>query len=292
MAKKVGIPPKQGLYDPAHEHEACGIGLIVNIKGAKSNEIVRQGLDSLCRLDHRGARGAEENTGDGAGVLMQMPHKFLQGVCKDVGFDLPDPGSYGVGMVFFSNSEGQELLNKSQEKVEEIVEEEGQTVLGWRRVPTDNSTMGPTSKASEPSIWQLFVGRGSDIKEEMVFERKLYVIRKRLANTIRYGELDPNFYVASLSCRTIVFKGMLTPAQVREFYPDLRDFRMETAIILFHSRFSTNTFPSWERAHPYRYLIHNGEINALRGNQNWMRTRQAMLASELFGEDLPKLLPI
>jgi len=292
MASHAGFPPKQGLYDPAHEHDACGIGFIAHIKGVKSNKIVQQGLESLCCLDHRGARGSEENTGDGAGILIQIPHTFFQDVCKEVGIDLPEPGSYGVGMIFFSAIEGQELLHKCQEKVEAIVEEEGQTVLGWRRVPTNDDSMGPTSKASEPSIWQIFVGRSPDITEELAYERKLFIIRKRASNLIRYGKIDENFYISSLSCRTIVYKGMLTPMQVGEFYPELKDQRMETAIILFHSRFSTNTFPSWERAHPYRYIIHNGEINAIRGNQNWMRTRQAMLASEVFGDDLSKILPI
>ncbi|MYE90142.1 glutamate synthase large subunit [Candidatus Poribacteria bacterium] len=292
MKGKIGIPKKQGLYNPAYEHDACGIGFIVNIKGQKSNTLVRQSLDALVCLDHRGARGAEESTGDGAGILMQVPHNFLQHACKDVGVDLPDPKQYGVGMVFFTKTEDGELLQRCQQKLEEIVSEEGQTVLGWREVPTDNSYLGPTSRSSEPVVWQIFIGRSSNIENDLAFERKLYVIRKRASNIIRYGGMDEDFYIPSLSSRTIVYKGMLTPMQVPEFYPELKDPRMEASIALLHSRFSTNTFPSWARSHPYRYMIHNGEINTVRGNQNWMKTRQAMLASELFGDDLPKLFPI
>ncbi len=292
MKGKIGIPQKQGLYNPAYEHDACGIGFIVNIKGEKSNVLVRQALDALTCLDHRGARGAEENTGDGAGVLMQVPHKFLQHACESVGIDLPNPKHYGVGMVFFTDAEDRELRHRCQRKLEEIVTEEEQTVLGWRKVPTDNFYLGPISRSSEPLVWQIFIGRSPNIQNDLAFERKLYVIRKRASNIIRYGGMDKDFYIPSLSSRTIVYKGMLTPMQVPEFYPDLKAPRMEAAIVLIHSRFSTNTFPSWARSHPYRYMIHNGEINTVRGNQNWMKTRQAMLASELFGDDLPKLFPI
>ena len=292
MKKKIGIPPKQGLYNPVYEHDACGIGFIANIKGEKSNEIVRQGLDALNCLDHRGARGCEDNTGDGAGILMQVPHRFLQHTCEGLGINLPKPGHYGVGMVFFSDTGNRELRRRCQEKFEEIVTEEDQKVLGWRKVPTDNFYLGPTSRDSEPFVWQVFIGRNPDIQDDLAFERKLYVIRKHVSNIIQYGGMDENFYIPSLSSRTIVYKGMLTPMQVEEFYPDLKDPRVETAIALIHSRFSTNTFPSWARSHPYRYLIHNGEINTVRGNQNWMKTRQAMLASELFGDDLPKIFPI
>ena len=292
MKGKIRIPKKQGLYNPANEHDACGIGFIVNIKGEKSNTLVRQALDALVCLDHRGARGAEENTGDGAGILMQVPHNFLQHACEDVGIDLPDSKQYGVGMVFFTDTEDGELLQRCKQKLEEIVVEEGQTVLGWREVPTDNSYLGPISRSSEPAVWQIFVGKNPSIEDDLAFERKLYVIRKRASNIIRYGGMDEDFYIPSLSNRTIVYKGMLTPMQVPEFYPELKDSRMDASIVLLHSRFSTNTFPSWARSHPYRYMIHNGEINTVRGNQNWMKTRQAMLASELFGDDLPKLFPI
>ncbi len=292
MAKLFGLPSKQGLYNPVHEHDACGIGFVVHIKGERSNRIVRQALDALDCLDHRGARGCEDNTGDGAGILMQIPHEFLGHACEGVGINLPDRGQYGVGMLFFTQTEDRELRHNCQKKFEEIVTEEGQNFLGWRRVPTDNFYLGPTSRSAEPSVWQAFIGRSAGIQDDLAFDRKLYVIRKRASNIIRYDGLDPNFYIPSLSCRTIVYKGMLTTMQVKEFYPDLQDSLMSSAIALVHSRFSTNTFPTWDRSHPYRYLIHNGEINTVRGNQNWMKTRQAMLASELFGEDLPKIFPI
>jgi glutamate synthase (ferredoxin) len=292
VAKLFGLPSKQGLYNPVHEHDACGIGFVVHIKGERSNRIVRQALDALDCLDHRGARGCEDNTGDGAGILMQIPHEFLGHACEGVGINLPDRGQYGVGMLFFTQTEDRELRHNCQKKFEEIVTEEGQNFLGWRRVPTDNFYLGPTSRSAEPSVWQAFIGRSAGIQDDLAFDRKLYVIRKRASNIIRYDGLDPNFYIPSLSCRTIVYKGMLTTMQVKEFYPDLQDSLMSSAIALVHSRFSTNTFPTWDRSHPYRYLIHNGEINTVRGNQNWMKTRQAMLASELFGEDLPKIFPI
>ena len=292
MAKLFGLPSKQGLYNPVHEHDACGIGFVVHIKGERSNRIVRQALDALDCLDHRGARGCEDNTGDGAGILMQIPHEFLGHACEGVGINLPDRGQYGVGMLFFTQTEDRELRHNCQKKFEEIVTEEGQNFLGWRRVPTDNFYLGPTSRSAEPSVWQAFIGRSAGIQDDLAFDRKLYVIRKRASNIIRYDGLDPNFYIPSLSCRTIVYKGMLTTMQVKEFYPDLQDSLVSSAIALVHSRFSTNTFPTWDRSHPYRYLIHNGEINTVRGNQNWMKTRQAMLASELFGEDLPKIFPI
>jgi len=292
VAKLFGLPSKQGLYNPVHEHDACGIGFVVHIKGERSNRIVRQALDALDCLDHRGARGCEDNTGDGAGILMQIPHEFLGHACEGVGINLPDRGQYGVGMLFFTQTEDRELRHNCQKKFEEIVTEEGQNFLGWRRVPTDNFYLGPTSRSAEPSVWQAFIGRSAGIQDDLAFDRKLYVIRKRASNIIRYDGLDPNFYIPSLSCRTIVYKGMLTTMQVKEFYPDLQDSLVSSAIALVHSRFSTNTFPTWDRSHPYRYLIHNGEINTVRGNQNWMKTRQAMLASELFGEDLPKIFPI
>ena len=286
----MAYPRKQGLYNPKYERDACGIGFVVNIKGEKSNQIVKMALESLVCLDHRGARGAESNTGDGAGVLMQLPHRFFEHVCQ--GIDLPAPGHYGVGMIFMTDHRDRSIRQKTQQIIENIAKEEGQEVLGWREVPTDSASLGLTSRSCAPAIWQIFIGRSADLPDPMAFERKLYVIRKRATNTVRYNGHDENFYISSLSSRTIVYKGMLTPMQVAEFYPDLQDRRMEAAIVLVHSRFSTNTFPSWERSHPYRYLIHNGEINTLRGNQNWMKTRQAMLASELWGDDMEKVFPI
>ena len=287
-----GLPEKQGLYDPRFEHDACGVGFVVNIKGAKSHEIVEQALTVLENLDHRGACGCEENTGDGAGILMQVPHVFLKESCAGLGFQLPEPGDYGVGMIFLPDQ--REQRHQFEKIIESIVKEEGQQCLGWRKVPTDNLYLGDTAKASEPFVRQVFIGRNPDIKDDLAFERKLYVIRRRAENAIRYAGLPggDQFYIPSLSSRTLIYKGMLTPRQVSTFYPDLTDPQIESAIALVHSRFSTNTFPSWGRAHPYRYLIHNGEINTLRGNENWMHARQGMVASELFGDDLKKLFPI
>ena len=290
--KIASLPPRQGLYDPRFEHDACGVGFVVNIKGDKSHEIVEQALTVLQNLDHRGACGCEENTGDGAGVLLQVPHAFFEPACDGLGFQLPDPGEYGVGMLFLPDERKQ---RRQFEKIlEDIIAGEGQRLLGWRKVPTDNLYLGETAKSCEPFVRQVFVGRGEGISDDLAFERKLYVIRRRAENAIRYAGLPGGdfFYVPSFSSRTIIYKGMLTPRQVTTFYPDLSDPMVESAIAVVHSRFSTNTFPSWGRAHPYRYLIHNGEINTLRGNENWMHARQGMLASELFGADLKKVFPV
>jgi glutamate synthase (ferredoxin) len=290
--KHAGLPPKQGLYDPRFEHDACGVGFVVHIKGNKSHGIVEQALTVLENLDHRGACGCEENTGDGAGILLQIPHAFLERACEGLGFRLPEPGEYGVGMVFLPDDRKQR--RHCERTLEEIIASEGQRLLGWRKVPTDNIYLGETAKSCEPFVRQVFIGRGPDVKDPMAFERKLYVIRRRAENALRYGKdaVGEYFYVPSMSCRTIIYKGMLTARQISTFYPDLTDPEIESAIAVVHSRFSTNTFPSWGRAHPYRYLIHNGEINTLRGNENWMHARQAMLASGLFGDDVSKLFPI
>lgn len=282
----------QGLYQSQHEHDACGIGFVVNIKGKQSHKIVEQALTVLTNLDHRGATGSESDTGDGAGILIQIPHDFLERSCRGLGINLPRPGQYGVGMIFLPPERENRL--PCEKVVENIVEEEGQEVLGWRKVPTDNFYLGETAVDKEPSVRQLIIGRSRDINTELDFERKLYVIRRRVTKAIEDSDLTDKdyFYIPSLSSRTIVYKGMLTSTQLRHFYPDLSDPKMETALALVHSRFSTNTFPSWELAHPYRYLIHNGEINTLRGNQNAMHAREAQLASELFGDDLDKIKPI
>jgi len=285
-------PPKQGLYDPAFERDACGVGFVVNIKGEKSHAIVRQALTVLVNLNHRGACGCEVNTGDGAGILFQIPDQFFRQVLAGSDTQLPAVGDYGVGMVYLPKDIT--ARQAFEQQFENIVREEGQVVLGWRTVPTDNSSLGETAKSGEPFIRQIFIGRndaaliGSDV---LAFERKLYVIRKRAEQTIRYGSAPDRdgFYVASLSARTIIYKGMLLAEQVDAYYPDLEDERVEAAIAVVHSRFSTNTFPSWERAHPYRYIIHNGEINTLRGNENWMYARQSVIESELFGADLKKI---
>jgi glutamate synthase (ferredoxin) len=287
-----GYPRKQGLYDPRFEHDACGIGFVVNIKGEKSHEIVQQALTVLQNLDHRGACGCEDNTGDGAGILLQVPHAFLQHACNGIGFQLPRPGQYGVGMLFLPPD--REQRHQCERRFEEIVRQEGQEIIGWRSVPTDNLYLGETAKSREPFIRQVFIKRSPDLHDDLAFERKLYIIRRRAENAIRYANVPGGdyFYIPSLSYKTLVYKGMLTPRQVTTFYPDLVDPLVETALAVIHSRFSTNTFPSWERSHPYRYMIHNGEINTLRGNENWMHARQAMLASELFGDDIRKLFPI
>jgi glutamate synthase (ferredoxin) len=286
------LPPKQGLYDPRYEHDACGIGFVANIKGKKSNEIVKKALNVLNNLDHRGARGSELNTGDGAGILMQIPHAFFEKECSEQGIYLPPEGSYGIGMLFMSNDEIKR--EECERELERIIREEGQTFLGWRTVPVNNSTLGETARRAQPHIRQVFVAKSQNLSDRMAIERKYYVIRKRAENEVRRNCLPGGgtFYFASFSCRTIVYKGMLIPEQVNKFYLDLNDPSMETALALIHSRFSTNTFPSWERAHPYRYLIHNGEINTLRGNINWMHARQSMCKTELFGEDMAKIFPV
>ncbi|MCP5097110.1 MAG: glutamate synthase large subunit [Chloroflexi bacterium] len=286
------IPQAQGLYDPRNEKDACGMGFVVNMKGRKSHEIVTQALTVLTNMSHRGASGCEVNTGDGAGIMLQIPDGFMRKVSADVGISLPDIGAYGVGMLFLSHD--LDFRQQCQQLVEQIIHEEGQHCLGWRDVPTNNGMLGDTAIAGEPFAKQLFIQRNSDLDDSdvLAFERKLYVIRKRAEHEIGALNADEPFYFSSLSARTIVYKGMLTSEQVGQYYPDLSDEEMETAVALIHSRFSTNTFPSWERAHPYRYVIHNGEINTVKGNVNWMRARQSLLDSELFGDDLKKILPI
>ena len=290
--KPTGLPPKQGLYDPDFEHDACGAGFVVHVKGQKSHEIVSQALTILCNLAHRGACGADANSGDGAGILLQVPHTFFAGQAEALGFALPDAGQYGVGTAFLPQDDDERQI--CQNELQKITAEEGQRFLGWRDVPTDTRTLGATAIAAMPVVRQFFVGRGDAVTDPLHFERKLFVIRKRTAHALRAMGIggSEKFYVPSLSARTLVYKGMLTPEQVGEFYPDLHDPSLESALALVHSRFSTNTFPSWERAHPYRMIAHNGEINTIRGNVNWMRARQHQFASALFGEDLPRILPI
>jgi glutamate synthase (ferredoxin) len=284
------VPPQQGLYDPQFEHDACGVGFIVHMKGAPSHAIVQQGLTILLNLDHRGAVGAEANTGDGAGILMQVPHKFLTKVAAAEGIRLPAPGQYGVGMIYASPD--RTAREAGRRRFTEVVAQEGLEVLGWRDVPTDHASLGNTARASEPFMQQVFIRRSPALTTDLAFERKLYVIRKLSHRAIRSSQVDPYWYPSSLSSRTIVYKGMLMPVQVGQYYPDLQDPDLESALALVHSRFSTNTFPSWERSHPYRYIAHNGEINTLRGNINWMHARQSLFESELFGEDIHKVQPV
>jgi glutamate synthase domain-containing protein 2/glutamate synthase domain-containing protein 1/glutamate synthase domain-containing protein 3 len=286
-------PKKQGLYDPWFEHEACGVGFVVDVKGRKSHRILEQAIQVLRNLDHRGACGCEANTGDGAGVLIQMPHAYFQHVAKkDRLFSLPGPGEYASGLVFLPRNPTRR--RRLVEVFEHIIQSEGQTVLGWRTVPVNNGSLGETARAGEPFIRQVFIGRGPAVRDEMEFERKLYIIRKRAYSEIRTSTIDgaEYWYLCSLSHKTFVYKGMLLTEQLTKYFTDLEHPAIETALALVHSRFSTNTFPSWDRAHPYRYLAHNGEINTLRGNYNWMKAREALFDSELFGEDTPKILPV
>ena len=281
-------PRKQGLYDPRFEHDACGVGFIVHKTGKKSHNIVEQALTILLNLDHRGACGAEKNTGDGAGILCQIPDLFFRKVTSNLGFTLPAAGQYGVGMLY--TAPDAEIRGKSRQEFEKIAAEEGLKVLGWRDVPTDNSSLGNSAKSTEPFIEQVFIERDANLSDDLAFERKLYVIRKR--SHLNRQSFNRYWYPCSISSRTIVYKGQLMPVQVGDYFPDLHDPDFQSALGLVHSRFSTNTFPSWERAHPYRYIAHNGEINTLRGNINWMHARQSMFASPLFGEDIKRIQPV
>ncbi len=299
MSSGSGLPAAQGLYDPRNEHDACGLGFVVDLKGRQSHKLVRDGLKALENLDHRGACGWEDNTGDGAGILIQIPDRFLResflaGQCRTLGIAEPAAGEYGVGAFFASQDPEQQTFGMAL--FEKIVAQEGQTFLGWRRLVTDNSPLGQGARSVEPAIFHGFVGRGPGSADEDRFERKLFVIRKRFEREIEQSGLDDHkyFYFCSLSSRTLVYKGMLTPTQLATYFAaDLGDERLVSALSLFHSRFSTNTFPSWELAHPYRMISHNGEINTLRGNINWMRAREALFASGLYEPgDVEKLLPI
>src|SRR6266850_6213213 len=273
----------QGLYDPAFEHDACGVAFVARLDGVQTHEAVARALTALENLEHRGAAGADADTGDGAGILVQMPDAFLRAAA---GLKLPSRGAYGVAVCFLPQKASQRL--ELERLLEETVEAEGQTVLGWRDVPVDGRHVGSHARLFAPVVRQLFVAASPELADDAdTFERKLYVIR-------RVAELaaGPELVVPSFSARTLVYKGMLTAPQLGRYYPDLADGQFASALALVHSRFSTNTFPSWELAHPYRMIAHNGEINTLRGNVNWMRARESQLASELFGDDLHKVLPV
>ncbi len=286
------LPPKQGLYDPINEHDACGVGFIADIKGRKSHDVVAQGIQILARIAHRGALGADPLVGDGAGILIQTPDAFFREETKKIGFDLPENGKYGVGMLFLPQDD--ETRAACEKIFLEFIEQEGQKFLGWRDVPTINEGLGKSVIACEPVIRQLFIEQGENCKDQDAFERKLYLIRKQAANKI--SNLDARgketFYVPSMSSSTVNYKGMLLSDQVDKYYPDLLDERMVSAIALVHQRFSTNTFPKWELAHPFRMIAHNGEINTVRGNVNWMRARLRSMSSKLFGDDLEKIWPL
>ncbi|MEL6107684.1 MAG: glutamate synthase large subunit [Planctomycetota bacterium] len=289
------LPPKQGLYNPEHEKDACGVGFIAHIKGEPSHQNVLDADEILRAMDHRGACGCEPNTGDGCGMLCGIPHKFLAKVAKeDLDVELPEPGKFAAGLVFLPQADAERA--ECKKVLERLISERGQTCFGWRAVPqaTDLADVGPTARLAEPVIEQLFVGAAPELDTE-AFERELYLIRKRASHELRGSESLEQalmFYICSLSTKVIIYKGMLTPAQLLPYFPDLRDKDFETHLAMVHSRFSTNTFPSWDRAQPLRFMSHNGEINTLRGNSNWMKARRGTAESKLYGDDLEKLFPV
>ncbi|MFZ5731964.1 MAG: glutamate synthase large subunit [Pseudomonadota bacterium] len=285
-------PPAEGLYDLSREKDSCGVGFIANIKGVKSHQIVADALSVLCNLEHRGAVGADPRFGDGAGILVQIPHTFLSRKAKENGFTLPKPGEYAVGALFMPRDTSWRKVIQSI--IKDQVKAEGLKLLGWREVPTDNSSLGETVKPTEPFNMQVFIGKNGAVKTEDEFERRLYILRKSISNAIyqRRERGLSGYYPVSLSCRTLVYKGMFLADQLGKYYADLHEPDFESAIALVHQRFSTNTFPTWSLAHPYRMIAHNGEINTLRGNVNWMAARQASVQSELFGKDISRLWPI
>jgi glutamate synthase domain-containing protein 2/glutamate synthase domain-containing protein 1/glutamate synthase domain-containing protein 3 len=286
-------PVVHGLYDENFEHDACGVGFIADLNGNRTHDIVSKGIEILVNLEHRGASGAEKNTGDGAGILTQLPHAFFLKMGPKAGIKVPAPGQYGVGQVFLPKDP--KAQKRAKDILERCIDECGQNLLGWREVPVDPAGIGPTALSGEPSIWQVFVGRSSEVKDPESFERKLYVIRKYAERSVREEGFEGSwdFYVCSLSYKTLLYKGMLTPPQVGSYFVDLADEAFQSAIALVHSRFSTNTMPTWPLAHPFRTLAHNGEINTLRGNRNWMTAREGSLRSDLFSDDeIKKILPV
>jgi len=286
------LPVKQGLYDPAHEHDACGVGFVANIKGARSHTIIEQGLQVLKNLTHRGAVGADPLAGDGAGILIQIPDQFFREEMAGRGVKLPPLGEYGVGMVFLPQEPASRLA--CEYEIERAIKDEGQVLLGWRDVPRDNTGLGESVKKIEPVIRQVFIGRGAGVTVTDALERKLYIIRKVSGHAIQALKLEHSkeFYVPSMSARTLVYKGMLLAGQVGSYYKDLSDPRVTSALALVHQRFSTNTFPTWDLAHPFRMIAHNGEINTLRGNVNWIRARQGAILSPILGKDLDRVWPL
>ena len=283
---------KMGLYDPKHEHDSCGLGFIANFKGKKSHKIIQDGIKILENLEHRGATGADPLMGDGAGMLTQIPHSFFSEECKKLGFTIPVSGQYSVGFFFTPRDEKIQKFVKAE--IEKIAALSNQALLGWRSVPTDNSKLSqdPEILSAEPMHWQGFFKRPKGISDDE-YERKIYILRRTISNVVRNKlEKEEDFYPVSMSSRTIVYKGMFLADQLAPYYKDLTDIRFISAIAMVHQRFSTNTFPSWRLAHPYRMVAHNGEINTKRGNVNWMAARQATLSSPLFGEDIKKIWPV
>ena len=283
----LGLPPAQGLYDQNHEHDACGVGFLANIKGAKSHDIIARGLKILCNLTHRGAVGADPNDGDGAGIMIQIPDALYRAVA---GFDLPATGEYGAGIVFLPRDDAKRTA--CMKAFEQAMAEHHLRFLGWRDVPTNNSTLGRNARANEPAMKQAFVGHGSVPLPRL--ELALYLARKRAENMVRDQKLsvDHYFYICSLSAKSIVYKGMFLAEQVEVYFPDLKDVRAVSALALVHQRYSTNTFPTWDLAHPFRFAAHNGEINTLRGNINRMKAREALLAHKDIGPAIKDLKPV
>ena len=286
-----GLPSEQGLYNPAHEHDACGLGFVVNINAEPSHEIITKGIQILINLTHRGACGCDPETGDGAGILIQIPHKFFVRECQTLGYTLPNPGDYGVGMMFLPVEPQQRLICEGI--IERIAREEGLTVLCWRDTPANGNAIGRQARATQPYIEQVFIRKAAHMTADE-FERKLYLVRKRAESEVSASDMREKgfFYVPSLSARTIIYKGLLLAPQIADFYSELNDPDFMSALCLVHQRFSTNTFPTWNLAHPYRYICHNGEINTVRGNVNWMYARQSVLQSPLFGADMKNLFPV
>src|SRR4051812_1338263 len=283
-----------GLYNPEDDRDSCGVGFIVNLDNHKSHQIVEDGLTLVRNLTHRGAVGADPLVGDGAGILVQLPHAFFAAEAKRLGFTLPKPGHYAAAHIFTPQDAA---TRRTMERiVADVIRDEGQELLGWRDVPVDNSSLSrdPEILKKEPVHRQVFIGRGSEIADEDAFERKLYIVRKVISARIyaEYGGLKNDFYVVSMSCRTIVYKGMFLAHQLSAYYPDLHDERFQSGLAMVHQRFSTNTFPSWRLAHPYRFICHNGEINTVRGNTYWMAARRQAMSSELLGADLEKMVPL
>jgi len=290
MSMSKGYPKHQGLYDPQFEKDNCGIGVVANIKGEKSHDIVKKGIEILINLTHRGGVGSDTKTGDGAGLMLQIPHEFFSITCDNLGMDLPDSGKYGVGMIFLPRETT--ITSQCEGIVERVVNEENQKLLGWRDVPRDSRLIGETAKGTEPVIKQIFIGSNCSTQEE--FEKRLYIIRKRIESEVkRLLDKDAeSFYICSLSSKKIIYKGLLLPDQIKTYYMDLNDINFKSAIAIVHQRYSTNTFPTWDLAQPFRYLAHNGEINTIRGNRNWMNAREGSLESKVFGDEIDKLFPI
>ena len=287
----MSYPKKQGLYDPKNEKENCGIGFVANMKGRATHEIIRQGIEVLNKLEHRGACGSDPLTGDGAGLLIQMPHKFFKSQCPKIDIELPEQGKYGTGLVFFPKDV---RIHSFLDIFNKIIKQEGLSLLGWRKVPVDNTTIGHVAREAEPEIWQPFIAQGENPIDQEELERRLYKVRKLVGKEIHYaGEAEyfVSFYICSLSTRTFCYKGQLMSNQLETYFLDLKDPEIESALALVHSRYSTNTFPSWGRAQPMRLIAHNGEINTVRGNQNWMRAREGMFDNDLFPE-IDKILPV